>query len=56
VFLIFEDLFELGLVGNMVLSLGDLDRLSGLYSTGGFYLVIGGVALLVVLVVALVVS
>nr|YP_009739764.1 NADH dehydrogenase subunit 6 [Holothuria spinifera]QIC54363.1 NADH dehydrogenase subunit 6 [Holothuria spinifera]QIT06512.1 NADH dehydrogenase subunit 6 [Holothuria fuscocinerea] len=56
VFLIFEDFSELGLNGNVLLSLNDLDNLSGLYGVGGFYLVVGGVALLVVLVVALVVS
>nr|QQY85593.1 NADH dehydrogenase subunit 6 [Holothuria spinifera] len=56
VFLIFEDLFELGLEGVVVLSLSDLNSLSGLYGVGGFYLLVGGVALLVVLVVALVVS
>nr|YP_009726150.1 NADH dehydrogenase subunit 6 [Holothuria pervicax]QHR85452.1 NADH dehydrogenase subunit 6 [Holothuria pervicax] len=56
VFLIFEDFSELGLSSNVLLSLHDLDNLSGLYGAGGFYLVIGGVALLVVLVVALVVS
>lgn len=56
VFLIFEDFSEAGLDGFVVLSLGDLDVLSGLYGIGGFYLLVGGVALLVVLIVALVVS
>nr|QNN01426.1 NADH dehydrogenase subunit 6 [Holothuria leucospilota]ULR86820.1 NADH dehydrogenase subunit 6 [Holothuria leucospilota]UYX57837.1 NADH dehydrogenase subunit 6 [Holothuria leucospilota] len=56
VFLIFEDFSEFGLSGENILSLGDLDSLSSLYSAGGLYLVIGGIALLVVLVVALVVS
>nr|QUL58694.1 NADH dehydrogenase subunit 6 [Holothuria hilla] len=56
VLLIFEDFSEFGLGGGVVLSLNDLDSLSSLYSVGGFYLVVGGVALLVVLVVALVIS
>jgi len=56
VFLIFEDFSELNLRRRVILRLHDLNRLSGLYRVGGFYLMIGGVALLVVLVVALVVS
>ena len=55
-FLIFEDFSELNLRRRVILRLHDLNRLSGLYRVGGFYLMIGGVALLVVLVVALVVS
>lgn len=55
-FFIFEDFSEFRLGKNVVLSLSDLDRISRLYRVGGFYLVVGGIALLVVLVVALVVS
>nr|YP_009139038.1 NADH dehydrogenase subunit 6 [Holothuria scabra]AKE49649.1 NADH dehydrogenase subunit 6 [Holothuria scabra] len=56
VFFIFEDLFELGLSNSILLGLNDLDALGSLYNVGGLYLVVGGMALLVVLVVALVVS
>nr|QJS34732.1 NADH dehydrogenase subunit 6 [Stichopus horrens]QXG82918.1 NADH dehydrogenase subunit 6 [Isostichopus badionotus] len=56
VFFIFEDFLEAGVVSGYLYSLGDLGSLSCLYGLGGFYLLIGGLALLVVLVVALVVS
>nr|YP_010233776.1 NADH dehydrogenase subunit 6 [Thelenota ananas]QTA29876.1 NADH dehydrogenase subunit 6 [Thelenota ananas] len=56
VLFIFEDFLESGWEYSLVCVLEDLSSLSFLYSVGGFYLVIGGLALLVVLVVALVVS
>nr|YP_010296739.1 NADH dehydrogenase subunit 6 [Bohadschia argus]UMI33345.1 NADH dehydrogenase subunit 6 [Bohadschia argus] len=56
VLFIFEDLFELGLNNVLLVSLSDLGSLSFLYDFGGVYLLLGGTALLVVLVVALVVS
>nr|YP_009971618.1 NADH dehydrogenase subunit 6 [Holothuria edulis]QNG57213.1 NADH dehydrogenase subunit 6 [Holothuria edulis] len=56
VYFIFEDFTESGLAGEGIVSLSDLNSLSGLYGVGGFYLLVGGVALLVVLIVALVVS
>nr|QXQ00043.1 NADH dehydrogenase subunit 6 [Holothuria fuscogilva] len=56
VFFIFEDLFEFAVEGNLFIVLSDLNSLGALYGLGGFYLLVGGVALLVVLVVALVVS
>jgi len=55
VLLIFEDFLELGVRVDL-LGLQDLLSLRELYNFGGFYLLIGGLALLVVLVVALVVS
>ena len=56
VFFIFEDLFEFSVNKNIVAGCVDLRRLSILYDLAGSYLILGGVALLVVLVVALVVS
>nr|YP_003457266.1 NADH dehydrogenase subunit 6 [Holothuria forskali]CBH40175.1 NADH dehydrogenase subunit 6 [Holothuria forskali] len=56
IFFIFEDLFECGLSNSLLLGLKDLNSLSVLFDFGGSYLIVGGVALLVVLVVALVVS
>ena len=55
VFFIFEDFLELRVMGDLV-GLQGLSSLGELYSFGGFYLLIGGLALLVVLVVALVIS
>nr|QUL61393.1 NADH dehydrogenase subunit 6 [Actinopyga echinites] len=56
VFFIFEDFFEFGFISNGLISCSDFSSLSVLYGLAGSYLVLGGVALLVVLVVALVVS
>nr|UDN41908.1 NADH dehydrogenase subunit 6 [Stichopus naso] len=56
VFIIFEDFLESGVIlscNNVVLDLGSLYCL---YDLGGFYLLVGGLALLVVLVLALVIS
>nr|YP_025932.1 NADH dehydrogenase subunit 6 [Cucumaria miniata]AAR02394.1 NADH dehydrogenase subunit 6 [Cucumaria miniata] len=55
VLFIFEDFLELSVMGDLVGFQG-LSSLGELYSFGGFYLLIGGLALLVVLVVALVIS
>uniref|UniRef100_A0AB39A6A8 NADH-ubiquinone oxidoreductase chain 6 n=1 Tax=Holothuria sp. Ciliksiz TaxID=3238277 RepID=A0AB39A6A8_9ECHN len=56
VFFIFEDLFEFENAVKVLTGINDLNGLSALYGLGGAYLIVGGVALLVVLVVALVVS
>nr|YP_010156070.1 NADH dehydrogenase subunit 6 [Actinopyga lecanora]QQY85567.1 NADH dehydrogenase subunit 6 [Actinopyga lecanora]QWE50463.1 NADH dehydrogenase subunit 6 [Actinopyga lecanora] len=56
VFFIFEDLFEFSLSNNSLVGCNDLSSLSILYDSAGSYLILGGVALLVVLVVALIVS
>nr|YP_010191966.1 NADH dehydrogenase subunit 6 [Thyonella gemmata]QZM06635.1 NADH dehydrogenase subunit 6 [Thyonella gemmata] len=55
IFFIYEDYLELGVLGGFVGFQG-LSGLGNLYSYGGLYLLIGGLALLVVLVVALIIS
>nr|QGN74732.1 NADH dehydrogenase subunit 6 [Acaudina molpadioides] len=56
VFFIFEDLLDSSCLGGSFISLLDLNGLLGLYDFGGIYLLIAGLALLVVLVVALLIS
>nr|YP_010370169.1 NADH dehydrogenase subunit 6 [Stichopus ocellatus]UOU95603.1 NADH dehydrogenase subunit 6 [Stichopus ocellatus] len=56
VFIIFEDFLESGVSLDSNHVLLDLGSLCHLYDLGGFYLLVGGLALLVVLVLALVVS
>nr|QXQ00030.1 NADH dehydrogenase subunit 6 [Phyrella fragilis] len=56
VYVVFEDFLGFGYMFGDLLCLEDLCSLSGLYDYGFLYLMIGGVALLVVLVVALVIS
>ncbi|YP_002836163.1 NADH dehydrogenase subunit 6 (mitochondrion) [Apostichopus japonicus] len=56
VLFIFEDFLESSTLFNLLSPLNDLSSLSVLYDYGGAYLLVGGLALLVVLIVALVVS
>nr|QXQ00017.1 NADH dehydrogenase subunit 6 [Neocucumis proteus] len=56
VWIIFDSFLYSGLSFGGFISFEDLSVLSVLYDGGGFYLLVGGLALLVVLVVALVVS
>nr|YP_009128911.1 NADH dehydrogenase subunit 6 [Apostichopus californicus]AJT35520.1 NADH dehydrogenase subunit 6 [Apostichopus californicus] len=56
VLFIFEDFLESSTLFKLLSPLNDLSSLSVLYDCGGAYLLIGGLALLVVLIVALVVS
>lgn len=56
VLFIFEDFLESRTLFNLLSPLKDLSSLSVLYDYGGAYLLVGGLALLVVLIVALVVS
>nr|YP_009973281.1 NADH dehydrogenase subunit 6 [Pseudocolochirus violaceus]QNH92624.1 NADH dehydrogenase subunit 6 [Pseudocolochirus violaceus] len=55
VFFIFEDFLEFGIFLSFV-GVQDLLGLGELYGYGGLYLLVGGLALLVVLIVALVIS
>nr|YP_009239174.1 NADH dehydrogenase subunit 6 [Apostichopus parvimensis]AML79765.1 NADH dehydrogenase subunit 6 [Apostichopus parvimensis] len=56
VLFIFEDFLESSTLFKLLSPLNDLSSLSVLYDCGGAYLLVGGLALLVVLIVALVVS
>nr|YP_009558635.1 NADH dehydrogenase subunit 6 [Benthodytes marianensis]AZZ06736.1 NADH dehydrogenase subunit 6 [Benthodytes marianensis] len=56
IFAVYEPFMEMNLTLNTFNVHSDLNALSGLYSEGGIYLLWGGLALLVILVVVLILS